>query len=338
MNPSRHPPTDPLRVSIAGTGSHVPERILTNEDLAGMVDTTDEWILTRTGMRERRIAADHEASSDLGTEAARRALADAGAEADEVDLLIVSTVTPDFPLPNTACVVQQRIGASRAACMSLEAACSGFVYALEVGRHFIAGGAARTVLVIGAEKLSSITDWQDRSTCVLFGDGAAAAVIRRSGSGRGILATVLGADGSLGSLLQVPAGGSRLPASERTVRERLHTIKMNGREVFKHAVTKMTRAARSALSRAGLAARDIRWVVPHQANIRIIQAISERMNIPMDRFVVNVEKYGNTSCASVGIALDEAARDGRIRPGDRVLLLVFGAGFTWGAMIVEWGR
>ncbi|MDZ4200012.1 MAG: beta-ketoacyl-ACP synthase III [Kiritimatiellia bacterium] len=325
-------------VSIVGTGSYLPSRILTNHDLAGMVDTSDEWIVTRTGMKERRLAAESEATSDLGAEAARRALMNAGIRADEVDLLIAATITPDYPFPNTGCMIQSKIGATQAACMGLEAACSGFVYGLDIARQYIACGSAQTVLVVGAEKMSSILDWQDRSTCVLFGDGAGAAVLRAVGAPKGILTTVLGSDGTLSDLLQVPAGGSRLPASAETVAARLHTLKMNGREVYKHAVTNMTRAARTALVRAGLDVGDIRWVIPHQANRRILAAISDRMKIPMDRFVINVEKYGNTSGASVGIALDEAACDGRLKKGDLVMMLVFGGGFTWGAMIMEWWK
>jgi 3-oxoacyl-[acyl-carrier-protein] synthase-3 len=325
-------------VSIVGTGSYVPSRVLTNAELAKRVETTDEWIVTRTGMKERRLAGEDEATSDMAAEAAQRALMDAGVRAEEVDLLIVATITPDLPFPNTGCLVQSRIGAVNAACMSLEAACSGFVYALDVGRQFIATGAAQTVLVVGAEKMSSILDWNDRTTCVLFGDGAGAAVLKANHAPRGILTSVLGSDGSLSDLLKIPAGGSRMPTTEQTVRDRQHFLTMNGREVFKHAVTHMTRAARTALARAGLGIGDVRWVIPHQANLRIISAIAERLEAPLDRFVVNVEKYGNTSGASVGIALDEAARDGRLQKGDLVLLLVFGGGFTWGAMVVEWWK
>jgi 3-oxoacyl-[acyl-carrier-protein] synthase-3 len=289
-------------------------------------------------MKERRIAADGEATSDLAAAAARRALEDARVAPDQLDLIIAATITPDLPFPNTGCLLQHKIGAANAFCMALEAACSGFVYAVEVGRHFVATGAANNVLVVGAEKMSAVLDWKDRSTCVLFGDGAGAVVLRPLGAPRGILASVLGSDGSLSELLQIPAGGSRLPASVETVNARLHYLKMNGREVFRHAVTNMTRAAREALRRCGLGAADVDWVIPHQANMRIITAISERVGIPMARFVVNVEKYGNTSGASVGIALDEAARDGRIRKGDLVMLLVFGGGFTWGAMLLEWDK
>ena len=335
-----HAPLRPVpglrTVSIVGTGSYVPERVLTNKDLERMVDTTDEWIVSRTGMKERRIAAPDQATSDLATEAARRALADAGVKADDVDLLIVATITPDFPFPNTACLVQHKIGARRASCMGLEAACSGFLYAVETARHFIATGAANTALVIGAETMTSILDWKDRSTCVIFGDGAGAVVLQARGAPRGIISTVLGADGSLSELLLVPAGGSRRPATAATVDQRLHFLKMSGREVFRHAVTCMTRAAKEALSRAGMTTADVRWVIPHQANMRIIQAIGERLAVPPEKLVINVEKYGNTSAASVGLAMDEAARDGRLQKGDVVLSLVFGGGFTWGATLLEW--
>ena len=323
-------------VHIIGTGSYAPEQVVTNHELARRVDTTDEWIVSRTGMKERHIAGPEQATSDLAAEAARRALKAAGVEAASVDLLIVATITPDLPFPNTACLVQAKIGAKRAACFSIEAACSGFLYAMETARHFIATGAAETAVVIGAEKMSAILDWEDRTTCVLFGDGAGAAVLRPCTGGRGILATSLGSDGSLSHLLMVPAGGSRLPASAETVAARQHYLKMSGREVFKHAVTHMTRAAEDALKRAGVKAQDIAWVIPHQANMRIIQAIADRFKVSQDRFIVNLETYGNTSAASVGIALDEAVRDRRIRKGDLLLFLVFGGGFTWGATVMEW--
>ncbi len=324
------------RVSITGTGSYVPEQILTNKDLEKIVDTTDEWIVSRTGMKERRIAGPGQATSDLAAEAARRALADAGVEPDKVDMIVVATITPDLPFPNTACLVQHKIGAGKAFCMSIEAACSGFVFAIETARHYVASGAVETALVIGAEKMSAILDWKDRSTCVLFGDGAGAAVLQAREATRGIISTVLGSDGSLSELLLVPAGGSRLPTSAETLAQRLHYLRMSGREVFKHAVTNMCRAGRQALERAGMEPADVKWVIPHQANMRIIQAISDRFHVPMDRFVINVERYGNTSGASVGIALDEAVRDGRIRKGDVVMFIVFGGGFTWGAMLLEW--
>lgn len=341
MNPIESVPgTATLRrVKIAGTGSYAPERVMTNRDLEQLVATTDEWIVTRTGMKERRIAGPDQATSDLAAEAARRALADAGVEASAVDLLIVATITPDYPFPNTGCMVQHKIGAKRAACMGLEAACSGFVYGVETARAYVAAGLAQTALVVGAEKMSSILDWQDRTTCVLFGDGAGAVVLRPAGEGeRGIVSSVLGADGSLSELLLVPAGGSRQPATADTVAQRLHYLRMSGREVFKHAVTHMTRAAQAAMKAAGVSPADIRWVIPHQANLRIIAAIGDRLGMPEDRFIINVQTYGNTSAASVGIALDEAARDGRLKRGDLVMFMVFGGGFTWGATVVEWNK
>ncbi len=323
-------------VSIVGIGSYAPDRILTNKDLEKIVATTDEWIVSRTGMRERRIAAPEQATSDLAAEAAKRALVSAGMAADEVEMIIVGTITPDLPFPNTACLVQSKIGARKAFCFSLEAACSGFVYALETARNFIAAGAVRNALVIGAETMSRILDWQDRATCVLFGDGAGAVVLKAAGAPRGIMASSLGANGALTDLLLVPAGGSRQPASEETVRQRQHYLKMSGKEVFKHAVTNMTRAGLDALKRSGLTIDDVTWIIPHQANQRIISAIGERLGVATEKVIVNVDKYGNTSGASVGLAMDEAWRDGRLKKGDIVLLVVFGGGFTWGATVLEW--
>lgn len=329
----------PRAVAIAGTGAFAPDRVMTNHDLQKIVDTTDEWIFTRTGMKERRIADAATATSDLAAEAARRALADAGMAASEVDMILVATITPDYPFPNTACIVQDKIGAKKAFCMGLEAACSGFVYAVETARNFIATGAVNNALVIGAEKMSSILDWQDRTTCVLFGDGAGAVVLKPAEAGsRGILTTSLGSDGSLTDLLLVPAGGSRKPATAETVAAREHFLRMRGKEVFKHAVTNMVRSAQTALARAGLGVSDIDWIIPHQANQRIIAAIGERLGVPAEKCIVNVQTYGNTSGASIGLALDEAVRDGRIRKGDIVLFVAFGGGFTWGAMVLEWAK
>ena len=322
---------------ITGTGSYMPERVLTNNELAKMVDTTDEWIVTRTGIRERHIAAPDQASSDLGAEAARRALAAAGVGADEVDMIIVATLTPDMGCPNTGCFIQQKIGASRAFCMDIEAACSGFIYALEIASQFVASGAVKTALVIGAEKLSSITDWTDRSVCVLFGDGAGAAVVQARPNGvGGVLHTILKSDGRLADLLKMPAGGSRLPATQDTIEKKLHTLKMDGREVFKHAVTCMTGVARETLAACGLTVDDVKLIIPHQANMRIVQAIGERLGGKPEQYFVNLDKYGNTSAASVIVAMDEAAKSGRLEKGDLVLLVAFGGGFTWGASVVEW--
>jgi 3-oxoacyl-[acyl-carrier-protein] synthase-3 len=325
-------------VSIAGTGSYLPEKVLTNGDLEKMVDTSNEWILTRTGIRERHIARRDEAASDLGAEAARRALADAGVKPEDVNMIVLGTITPDMGFPNTACFVQDLIGARNAFCMDIEAACSGFLYGLEIGRQFVSTGTAETVLVIAAEKISAILDWQDRNTCVLFGDAAGAAVLRARGTPRGVTGAVLGSDGSLAELLMLPGGGSRYPTSEQTVRDRMHYLKMAGREVFKHAVTNMVRACEAALAKNGLTSRDIHWIIPHQANLRIIEAIRERLEVPQEKMVVNLDRCGNTSAASVIVALDELARSGRLQAGHRILLVAFGGGFTWGATVIEWDK
>jgi len=322
-------------VAIVGTGAYLPEKILTNADLEKMVDTNDEWIVSRTGMRERRIARDDEPTSEMASAAAKQALESAGVAGKDVDLIIVATVTPDMPFPSTACMVQDAVEATSAFCFDLEAACSGFLYALEVGRGMLMSGLYETALVIGAEKMSSVTDWEDRGTCVLFGDGAGAVVLKRSDSSAKILATTVGSDGSLGDLLMIPGGGSRVPASHDSVDKRLHYMKMAGNNVFKHAVRNMCNAGMGALEKAGLSVEDVDWVVPHQANMRIITAISSRVGIPMDQFVVNLDRLGNTTAATVPLALDEAIRDGRIKSGDKVLMIVFGGGFTWGATVLE---
>ena len=321
--------------AIVGTGSYAPERILTNADLEKMVDTTNEWILTRTGIRERHIARPDETTSDMGAEAARRALAAAGVSAEQVDLIIVATITPDMGFPNTACFVQSKIGAVNAYCYDLEAACSGFLYALEVARQAVATGSADTVLVIGAEKISCITDWKDRSLCVLFGDGAGAAVVQACDR-PGLESSVLRSDGRLSHLLMLPGGGSRHPASAETLAQGLHYMKMDGRDVFKHAVTCMTDVARKALEKAGKRVEDMKLIIPHQANLRIISAIGERLGGTPEQYYVNLERYGNTSAASIILALDEAVRAGRLERGDQVLLVAFGGGFTWGATVLEW--
>jgi len=322
-------------VAIIGTGAYLPEKILTNADLEKMVDTSDEWIVSRTGMKERRIARDDEPTSEMAAAASKQALESAGVAGEDVDLIIVATVTPDMPFPSTACIVQDAVGAKNALCFDLEAACSGFLYAMEVGRGMLMSGLYETALVIGAEKMSSVTDWEDRGTCILFGDGAGAVVLKRSEKSAKILATTVGADGSLGDLLMIPGGGSRTPATHDSVDQRLHYMKMAGNNVFKHAVRNMCNAGNAALEKAGLTTDDVDWVVPHQANMRIITAISSRVGIPMDKFVVNLEKLGNTTAATVPLALDEAVRDGRIKSGDKVLMIVFGGGFTWGATVLE---
>ncbi len=324
------------RVMIAGTGAYLPERILTNAELEKMVETSDEWIVSRTGVRERRIARVDEASSDMAVPAARAALAAAGVAPEDVDLIIVGTVTPDMPFPSTACLVQSALGAKKALCFDLSAACSGFLYSMEAARGLLLSGLYETALVIGTDKMSMVTDWEDRGTCILFGDGAGAVVLKRSQAHRGIMAVSTGADGSLGDLLMIPGGGSRNPASHATVDQHLHCVKMAGNNVFKHAVRCMTDAGREALEKAGLSIEDVDWVIPHQANMRIIQAISERVGIPLERFIINLDRLGNTTAATVPIALDEAVRDGRIKRGDVLLMVVFGGGFTWGAAVLEY--
>ena len=325
-------------MGIVGVGAALPERVLTNFDLEKMVDTSDEWIRTRTGIRERRIADEKTATSDLAIAAARQALERAGVKGEEVDLILVATVTPDMVFPSTANLVQVGLGATKAAAMDLEAGCSGFIYALAVGGQFIAAGLYETVLVIGAETLSKITDWTDRNTCVLFGDGAGAAVLRPVSPERGFLSFYLGADGSGGDLLQMPAGGSRRPTSPETVQQRLHFIQMNGSEVFKFAVRVMGEASVRALEMAGLTTKDVDFLVPHQANLRIIDAAVKRLNLPPDRVVVNLDRYGNMSAASIPVALEEAWREGKIKDGDVVVMVAFGAGLTWAATVLRWGR
>ena len=326
-----------FQVCIAGTGSYVPERVLTNEELAKRVDTSDEWIFTRTGIRERRIAAEGEFTSHMASHAARKALEQAGLEASEVQLIIVATITPDTLTPATACYVQQQLGASKAVAFDISAACSGFLYAMKISKRMIADGAFENALIIGAEKLSAFVNWEDRTTCVLFGDGAGAAVLRRAAPGEGsILATEMGTDGNLTHLLNIPGGGSACPITESNVNDHLVTLAMQGKEVFKHAVNRMKEAAETVIRRAGLEAGDIACVIPHQANLRIIDAIAERLEVPDGRVFVNLDKYGNTSAAAVAIALDEASRSGAFKRGDHIVMVVFGAGLTWAAAAVRW--
>lgn len=323
-------------VGILGTGSYLPEKVLTNADLEKMVDTNDEWIVSRTGIRERRIAAPEEASSDLSVKAAEKALKKAGIRAEELDMIIVTTVTPDMNFPATACLVQDRLGAKKAATFDLSAACTGFIYGISTGAQFIATGVYKYVLVIGVECLSRIVDWTDRNTCVLFGDGAGAAVLGPVEEGYGFLSFELGGDGSGGNLLNLPAGGSRLPASEKTIRERLHYVHMSGREVFKFAVRVMGNATEEALAKAGLSKEDIDFLVPHQANIRIIDSAVKRLGLTEDKVVVNLDRYGNMSSASIPVALDEAVERGQIKKGDTMVLCGFGGGLTWGATVLKW--
>ncbi|MSR64295.1 MAG: ketoacyl-ACP synthase III [Verrucomicrobiae bacterium] len=324
-------------VSIVGTGSYTPARVMANSEFEKLVDTSDEWIRTRTGIRERRIAAPGEFTSDMAAEAARRAMADANIKPEEIDLIMVATITPDMPFPSTACFVQQKIGATKAACFDVEAACAGFLYVLEIAQQFITAHTYNTILIIGAEKLSSIIDWQDRNTCVLFGDAAGAAILRnRSESEHGVITTCLGTDGSKAELLYMPGGGSRCPATHQSVDGRLHHLHMEGKEVFKSAVGAMQTAAEEVLRRCGLTIEDIDCIIPHQANVRIIEAIAERINAPKEKLFINLDRYGNTSAASVILALDEAVRSGRVKRGDLLLLVVFGAGFTWAASVIQW--
>ena len=323
---------------ILGTGSYAPERVLTNDDLAHMVDTSDEWIRTRTGIRERRIAAPAETSSDMALHAARRALEDAGLTAADIDLLIVATVTPDTLMPACACMVQHKLGMPTAsACFDLNAACSGFVYALDTACAMLGSGRYRKALVVGVEKLSAVIDWQDRTTCVLFGDGAGAAVIGTSEEpGLGLIGTCLGTLGDGADLLYISHGGSESPSTPESITNRDHCIRMKGKEVFKLAVRAMDESARDILEQHHIRADQISLVIPHQANLRIIEAISQYLELPMDRFFVNVDRYGNTSAASIPIALDEARRAGRIKAGDLTLLVAFGAGLTYGSALIRW--
>lgn len=324
-------------VRIAGTGSYLPERILTNHDLERMVETSDDWIASRTGIRERRVAADGELTSHMAAKAAEKALEQAGLAAEDVDLIIVATITPDTITPATACYVQQHIGATRSVAFDVSAACSGFLYALEIARHSIGAGAFRNALIIGAEKLSAFVNWTDRNTCVLFGDGAGAAVLLPSENGHGkVLSSHLGTDGAQAELLNIPGGGSACPITSENVDQKLATLAMQGREVFKHAVNAMRRAAETSIEKAGLTIADIDLVIPHQANLRIIDAISDRLGVTKEQVFVNLEKYGNTSAAAVAIALDEANRTGAVKAGDRILLVAFGAGLTWASAVIEW--
>ena len=325
-------------VIIAGVGSYAPSKVLTNHDLSKMVDTSDEWIFSRSGIRERRIAADDEACSDLAIKAAIAALADAKMKASDIDLLIVATASPDTPLPSTACYVQHKLGVpAHATCFDIAAACSGFLYALEIAYGQLLTNRYKRALIIGSEKLSSVTDWTDRTTCVLFGDAAGAAVLHKVDQpGIGILGSDLGADGEFADNLYISAGGSKRPADAQSVAERAHCIRMNGREVFKSAVRVMETVAREMMEQHNLTPDQINLVIPHQANIRIIESLASNLKVPMERVYVNLDRYGNTSSASIPLALDEARRAGRIKPGDLTLLVAFGAGLTYGATLIRW--
>ncbi|MCB1241763.1 MAG: beta-ketoacyl-ACP synthase III [Verrucomicrobiales bacterium] len=324
-------------VRIAGTGSYLPEKVLTNNDLEKMVETSDEWITTRTGIKERRIAAEGELTSHLAAKAGLKALEMAALDPADIDMLIVSTITPDTITPATACHVQSQIGATRAVAFDVSAACSGFLFAMEVAKNAIATGAVRNALIIGAEKLSAFVNWTDRNTCVLFGDGAGAAVLLPSENGEGrVLSCHLGSDGRQAELLHIPGGGAACPITMDNADRHLATLTMQGREVFKHAVNAMRRAAETAIQGAGLQTTDIQLVIPHQANLRIIEAISERLGLASENVFVNLDKYGNTSAAAIAIAMDEANRSGAMKSGDNVLLMAFGAGLTWASAVIRW--
>ncbi len=321
---------------ITGWGMSVPERILTNEEISQMVDTSDEWILSRTGIKERRIASDEQTTASLATEAALKALEVANLKPNSLDLIIVSTSSPEHIFPATACLVQDRIGASKAGAYDLLAACSGFIYAVNTAAQSIRSGSINNALVIGAETLSRMTDWKDRGTCILFGDGAGAFVLQGSNEPGGVLSAVMRSDGSGGDLLSLPGGGSKHPATLESVEAGMHYIHMNGREVFRFATRVMAQASKEAVEAAHLSMDDIQWVIPHQANRRIIEAAIRGLEIPMDRCIINVEKYGNTSTASIPIATCEAIETGKLKPGNRVVFVGFGAGLTWGAAVIQW--
>ena len=326
------------RAAVMGLGMYVPPRILTNHDLETMVATTDAWIVERTGIRTRHIAEAHEAASDMAVPASLAALQDAGLRPEDLDLIICATTTPDMIFPATACLIQDRIGAKRAGAFDLLAACSSFVYGVISAAQAIGSGIARHVLVVGAEVLTKLVDWEDRSTCVLIGDGAGAVVMGPAQNGGGVRSMVAGADGSAGDLLKLPAGGSRIPISQAAIDQNLHRARMDGQAVFRLAVRVVPDAIRQAVDRAGLTLDDIACIVPHQANRRILEAIARAMNLPFDRFVSTIETYGNTSAASVPISIWEAVRAGRIREGDHVVLAAFGGGFTWATCVLTWGR
>ena len=322
--------------SIVSTGAYLPSRILTNAELEHMVQTSDEWILSRTGIRERRIAADNEYTSEMGAKAAQQALELGGINPQSIDLIIVATCTGDTIFPSTACYIQSKIGATRAAAFDVQAACAGFLYALVTAESFIAAGTYDTILVIGAEKLSSIVNWQDRNTCVLFGDGAGAVILQHRPGTRGLLASDMGSDGNQTGILSVPAGGCRIPLTAENMDQRLQYLQMAGKEVFKYAVTAMNRSAEICLEKAGVKPAQIRWFIPHQANYRIVDAVAQRMNVGMEHFVINLDRYGNTSAACMPIALHETNMAGKLNRGDLVLMVSFGGGLTWASTVLEW--
>ncbi len=325
------------KVAIVGLGCYVPKKVLTNKDLEGMVDTSDEWITTRTGIKERRIASSSESTSVLATHAAQEALKNAKIKPEDLELIIVATITPDMPFPATSCLVQDQLNAKNAACFDVSAACAGFVYALVMAQQFVASGIYKNALVIGSEKLSCVTDWKDRNTCVLFGDGAGAAVLAPVKDG-GIVGSYLGSNGSMSDLLMIPGGGSRRPASKETIENREHFIRMRGNEVFKLAVKIMSDAACKALKECDLTVDDIDCFIPHQANMRILDAVARKMRLPLEKIYFNVANYGNMSSASTAVALCEAYQTGRIKGGSIVVLDAFGAGLVWGSCVIQWQK
>ncbi len=325
-----------VRAKILGTGRYLPEKILTNADLEKIVDTSDEWIRTRTGIQQRHIASENQASSDLAIAAAKIALENSGIAAEELDSIFVCTCTPDMFFPSVSCLVQAAIGAKQAAAMDISAACSGFIYGLATAKSYIESGASKKILVIGVDTLSKLTNWKDRSTCVLFGDGAGAAIISAEEGESGILSVYTAADGSHANILKVPAGGSKQPTTPEVIENNLNKIQMDGPEVYKLAVTKMVEASKKALELAGAKAEDLKLIIPHQANLRIIDSVAKRLNLGENTTFINVQKYGNMSSATTIIALDEAQREGRLEKGDLVELVAFGAGLTWGASVIRW--
>lgn len=325
-----------LRAKIIATGSYVPKHVLTNFDLEKMVDTSDEWIRERSGIRERRIADEKEAASDLACEAAKAAFKRADIKPKDIELIIVATVTGDMPTPATACHLQHKLGIKKAAAFDVNAACSGFLYGLSIADSFIKSGAYKKILIVGAEVLSRVTDWEDRTTCVLFGDGAGAVILKATDEDRGIVSTHIRSNGALWELLNMPCGGSRNPASKESLKKKMHYLRMKGNETFKIAVRTLENLVARTLEENKLKPSQLSLLIPHQANLRIIQATAERLNIPMEKVFVNIDKYGNTSAASIPIALDEAVRQGRVRDGDYVLLEAFGGGLTWASVLIKW--
>jgi 3-oxoacyl-[acyl-carrier-protein] synthase-3 len=325
-----------INTFISGTGSYAPPRVLTNFDLEKMVDTSDEWITARTGIKERRIVEDGTGPSDLSLEASKIALEEAQLRADQIDLILLGTVTPDYILPSTACILQDKLGAKNAAILDIVAACSGFIYGLSIASAFISIGQYKNVLVIGVETLSKIVNWKDRNTCVLFGDGAGAAVVSATTEDKGVLGTFLLGDGSLANLLHIPVGGAKIPLTKENIDLNEHFIHMEGTDVFKSAVRSMASAAEHVIQRVGITAEDVDLLIPHQANIRIIEALARRLKVPMNKVYVNIDRFGNTSAASVPIALDEARKKGMMKEGSISVLVAFGAGFTWGSAVIRW--